>query len=75
MAKVDLRPILDLPVSERLRVLEEIWDSIAVNPDAIPVPESHRTELRRRLDEYRKNPDEDRGSPWAEVKARILKRS
>ena len=61
--------ILELEVEERLRLVHEIWDSIAEHPDAIPLTDGERAELHRRLDEYQRNPQS--GSSWDEVKARI----
>jgi putative addiction module component (TIGR02574 family) len=68
-----LSEVLELPVSERLKLVEAIWDSIAEAPDALQLTEEQRAELDRRLNDYEKNPDV--GSPWAEVKERILKGS
>ena len=31
--------ILQLPASERLKLLEEIWDSLAATPEDVPVPD------------------------------------
>ena len=47
--KALIEEILRLPVEERLRLVEDVWDSIAAEPDAVPVPEWHRQELDRRL--------------------------
>jgi len=71
MAKVDIRPILDLPVSERLRVLEEIWESIAAEPNSIPLSDAIKEELDHRLDEMEADPDS--GVPWEEVRKRYFK--
>lgn len=73
MKAIQLSDVLELPVAERLKLVEAIWDSIAASPEALSLTEAQRTELERRLEEYEQNPDA--GSPWAEVKARILKRS
>ncbi|MCL4215685.1 MAG: addiction module protein [Candidatus Hydrogenedentes bacterium] len=59
-----------MPLEQRLQLVEAIWDSIAAVPDAVNVPEWHRDELDRRLEAYHANPSE--GSPWHEVKKRIL---
>jgi putative addiction module component (TIGR02574 family) len=48
-------------------------DSIVEVPEAVELTEEQRTELDRRLAEYENSPDA--GSPWSEVKARILKGS
>ena len=73
MKAIRLSDVLELPVSERLKLVEVIWDSIAEAPEALTLSDAQRAELDRRLEEYEKNPDE--GLPWPEVKARILKRS
>ncbi len=58
-----------LSVAEQLDLLDEIWDSIAANPENVPFPDSHREELDRRLAAYEANPKA--GSTWEEVKARL----
>ena len=40
--------IRSLTVADRLRLLEEIWDSLAETPEAIPVTDAQRRELARR---------------------------
>ena len=61
---------LDLPVSERIQLVAEIWESIAAHPERIELTEDTRRLLQQRLEAYRANPES--GSPWEEVKARIL---
>ena len=73
MKPIRLSDVLELPLSERLKLVEAIWDSIVEAPEVLELTEAQRAELDRRLDDYEKNPDI--GSPWSEVKARILKRS
>jgi putative addiction module component (TIGR02574 family) len=73
MKPICIADVLELPVEERLELVEAIWDSIAEVPDAIQLNEPQRAELNRRLEAYRRDPSE--GSPWPEVKARILKGS
>jgi putative addiction module component (TIGR02574 family) len=68
-----LSDVLELPVSERLRIVWLIWDSIAEAPEALQLTEEERVELDRRLREYEKNPHD--GSPWADVRGRILQKS
>jgi len=52
----EISEIARLSVPERILLLEELWDSIAAEPSSVPVPQSHRAELDRRLAEYEKNP-------------------
>ena len=73
MKPIRISDVLELPVTERLKLVEAIWDSIAEAPEALQLTEAQRTELDRRLDEYEKDPEA--GSPWTEVRERILKRS
>ena len=70
--KIPVNEILNLSVKERLRLVEEIWDSIAASPDEIPLTMAQRKELDRRKREHRLNPSATK--PWAEVKARLEKR-
>lgn len=73
MKGIRLSDVLELPIAQRLRLVEAIWDSIAAAPEGLDLTDAQRAELDRRLEEYEKNPDA--GSPWPEVRARILKRS
>ena len=70
MPRNPLDEILKLPVPERLRIIEEIWESIVASPESLPVPESHRRELMRRLELHRQDPDA--AEPWEEVRSRLL---
>jgi putative addiction module component (TIGR02574 family) len=40
--------VLALPPEDRLQLVEDLWDSLAAEPEAIPVPDWHREELDRR---------------------------
>jgi putative addiction module component (TIGR02574 family) len=73
MKEIRMSDVLELPVAERLKLVEAIWDSIAESAEAIPLTDEQRTELDRRFQDYEKDPEA--GSPWPEVKARILKLS
>lgn len=72
MSLVRLSDVRELPVSERLKFVEAIWDSGAQTPGMLQLTDEERAELKRRLRDFAKNPDD--GSPWPEVKERILKR-
>jgi putative addiction module component (TIGR02574 family) len=65
-----LSEILKLSVAERLQLVEDIWDSIAADPQAVPVADEQMDELDRRLDEATANPG--KGRPWSEVRDRLL---
>jgi putative addiction module component (TIGR02574 family) len=61
--------IMALPVAERLRLVEAIWDSVAAAQDALPVTQWQRDELDRRLIEFEADPQA--GATIEEVLARI----
>ena len=44
-----LEEILRLPPEQRLKLVEEVWDSLASSPDTVEVPAWHREELDSRL--------------------------
>jgi putative addiction module component (TIGR02574 family) len=73
MKPISIAEVLALPVDERLKLVETIWESIAELPEALELTQAQEAELDRRLDAYRKDPTA--GSPWSEVKARVLKRA
>jgi len=64
---------LKLPVSERVQLVAEIWDSIASSPEKIDLKPDTLDLLRKRLNTHIREPDS--GSPWPEVKSRILNTS
>ena len=72
MSKVDLSEILRLPVSERIDLVQQIWDSVAADADAVPVTPEQREELDRRLKEHEENPQDV--VEWDEVEKRIRSR-
>lgn len=41
-----------LPIDERIKLVEELWDSIASDQNALPITEEQKAELDRRLDAY-----------------------
>ena len=60
-----------LSLAERILLVEEIWDSIAAEADALEVPQSHEDELDRRLTAHEADPHS--GSSWEDVKTRLQK--
>jgi len=72
MAKITVADTLDMPVAERILFVQDVWDSIAAEQEAVYLTDEQREELDRRIEEYHKDPTA--GSPWEEVKESILKR-
>jgi putative addiction module component (TIGR02574 family) len=62
----------ELPLDERIRLVEDLWDSIAADQKALPLTPAQRTELDRRLDAYEL--DRNTGRLAAEVVADIRRR-
>ena len=67
---IDLAKVLALPIEERIRIAQSIWDSVVEVPEAVELTEEQRVELDRRIKAYRADPTA--GSPWSEVRKRIL---
>ena len=63
-----------LTIAERLRLVEDIWDSIAADADetSLPVSDEEKAMLDERLADLEANPGD--GAPWPEVRARIINR-
>jgi putative addiction module component (TIGR02574 family) len=61
--------VRDLPVEVRLKLVEDLWDSIAADQNTLPLTEAQKAELDKRLDEF--ETDDDLGEPSAVVLARI----
>lgn len=70
MKELPVAEILELPIAERIRLVELIWESVAAVPDAVPVSDELKAELDRRLAEFEANPEG--GVPWDEVRKRIV---
>ncbi len=64
--------VFELALSEKLQLLEDLWDSIASDPDQIPVLDWQKEELAKRKAAYLQNPDS--GSSWEAAKERIRSR-
>ncbi|MEB2344132.1 MAG: addiction module protein [Deltaproteobacteria bacterium] len=61
--------IRGLSPAERIELIELLWESFVEAPDALPVTEEQRAELRRRLAEHERDPDA--AKPWPEVRAEL----
>jgi putative addiction module component (TIGR02574 family) len=65
--------IFDLNPSEKLQLVEDLWDDLAAVPDEVPVHDWQKEELARRKANLQKNPGT--GLTWEEVKRRIRDRN
>lgn len=62
----------NLPLDERIRLVEDLWDSIASDQKALPLTPAQAAELDRRIDAY--EADGDAGRPADEVISDIRKK-
>jgi putative addiction module component (TIGR02574 family) len=72
MSKFSAVDVLELPLQERLRLVEDIWNSIADAPEALELTPKDKRFIDERLELRHQNPNA--GSPWEEVYARIIAR-
>jgi len=64
--------IFDLSPSEKLQLVEDLWDDLAATPEAIPVHDWQKEELARRKANLMQNPAS--GLTWETVKHTIRSR-
>jgi len=69
MMQVSVAEILELPVQERIRLVELIWESIAAAPEAVEITPELKAELEARLQEFEADPDA--GFSWEQVKSHL----
>jgi putative addiction module component (TIGR02574 family) len=69
MKQISVAEILELPVQERIRLVELIWESIAAIPEAVEVTPEVKAELQKRLKEFEANPEA--GYSWDQVKSHL----
>lgn len=67
-----LKELLELTAAERLELIEELWDSLDEEDEALALTDAQREDLERRLAEA--DADPTGGSPWEEVRERIRRR-
>lgn len=65
MKPITATDTLTLSIPERIQLVEDIWDTIAVDPEAIELTDQDKRIIDERLEAYHKDPNA--GSPWKEV--------
>lgn len=63
---------IELPIPERIKLVEDIWDSIAAEPVAVEITPEQKAELDRRIEYSRLNPDDV--VSWETVRVEALAR-
>jgi putative addiction module component (TIGR02574 family) len=64
--------IFDLSPSEKLQLVEDLWDDLAATPEDVPVHDWQKHELARRRANLQRNPGS--ALPWLDVKRRVRER-
>ncbi len=67
--KITAAELTRLPVSERLELIEQLWDSLDAETDALPLANWQREEIDIRIDALESGATV--GAPWDEVRRRI----
>ena len=70
MKQITATDALALSIPERIQLVEDIWDTIAIEPEAIELTEKDKKIIDERLEAYHRNPE--LGSPWEDVYKRIM---
>ena len=65
MKQITATDALALSIPERIQLVEDIWDTIATEPEAIELTEKEKAVIDERLEAFHRNPD--LGSPWEDV--------
>ncbi len=70
------KPILEtfrrLPSTEKISLVQQLWDETAEETSHLPLTEAQRRLLNERLDEHEANPDNI--EPWSEARDNILRK-
>ena len=72
MKNITATDTLDLSIAERILLVEDIWDTVSAEVEAVPLSEREKQIIDSRLSAYHQNPD--LGSPWSDVYERIVKK-
>ena len=64
--------VFDLSLSEKLQLVEDLWDDIASTPEAVPVHDWQKEELVRRKQNLLNNPGS--ALSWEEIQRRVRSR-
>ena len=69
MVKIDMEAIKRLSVTERVRLAQDIWETLQPTAQELPLTKAQVDVLDRRLEEHQQDPAS--AIPWDEVKARL----
>ncbi len=66
VSRENIEAIKHLSVPEKVLIIEEIWDSIAIDDECPELTACQAKELNKRIDSYHANPKQ--GRTWNEIK-------
>ena len=61
-----IQELMNLSVSEKILLVEKLWDSIAEDASKHPLPEWKRLLIEQRLSDHKQHPDA--GISWSDLK-------
>ena len=62
---------MKLSVSERIQLVEDIWDSVAADaPNTVELSQAEKAELHRRAAAHRADPS--KAVPWEQVRSKLF---
>ena len=64
-----VKSVFDLSDSEKLQLVQDLWDDLSTTPESVPVHDGQKEELERRKSNLLNNPASE--IEWPEVKRRI----
>jgi putative addiction module component (TIGR02574 family) len=67
-----LRAVFDLTISDKLQLVEDLWDSIAETPEQVPIYDWQKKELDIRKESYQYN--SSARTSWEIAKQRIYQK-
>ncbi len=54
---IELEELRKLPIADKLRIVEQLWEDIADSSEPFPLQPWHQEEVQRRADELDRNPE------------------
>lgn len=69
----DIQGFDELSVSEKIELVQDLWDRIADEPEGVDVTELQKQELERRLLAHEQSPG--KYTSWEELRNRLIEKS
>jgi len=66
LSQITVEEIKNLSITEKILIVEEIWDNIFSSNEYPELTEAQTAELNKRIDSYHANPKQ--GRTWTEIK-------